>query len=76
MEVGGQLPALVALPLQIEAQLPIWIRGWVGPRASVDMVVKRRIPAPASNQTPVIQPTKLPGSWLLDQIDGKAGWLN
>jgi len=26
-----------------------WIRGWVGPTAVLDMVVKRKFPAPARN---------------------------
>jgi hypothetical protein len=28
-----------------------WIGGWVGPRASLDMVVKRRIPSSYMEQT-------------------------
>jgi len=32
-------------------------RGFVGPiRASVNTAVKRKIPAPARNKTPVVQP--------------------
>jgi len=37
MEVSGQLHALATLPLVTQ-----WIGGWVGPRAGLDMVVKRR----------------------------------
>jgi hypothetical protein len=28
-----------------------WIGGWVGPRAVLDAVVKRKIPSPAGNRT-------------------------
>jgi hypothetical protein len=28
-----------------------WIGGWVGPRAGLDTVVKRKIPSPAMNRT-------------------------
>jgi hypothetical protein len=28
-----------------------WIGGWVGPRAVLDTVVKRKIPSPAGNRT-------------------------
>jgi hypothetical protein len=36
-----------------------WIGGWVGPRAVLDAVVKRKIPSPnreSNPRTPVIQP--------------------
>jgi hypothetical protein len=35
-----------------------WIGGWVGPRAVLDTVVKRKIPSPCqeSNRTPIVQP--------------------
>jgi len=33
-----------------------WIGVWVGPRAGLDAVVKRNIPASAGNRTPVVQP--------------------
>jgi hypothetical protein len=36
-----------------------WIGGWVGPRAVVDTVVKRRIPSPrreSNPRTPIVQP--------------------
>jgi hypothetical protein len=29
-----------------------WIGGWVGPRAGLDAVVKRKIPSPSRNSTP------------------------
>jgi len=58
MEVSGQLHALAALPLGKEQLVSHWIGGWMGPRASLDMVAKRKnpFPAPAGNQTLVIQP--------------------
>jgi hypothetical protein len=36
-----------------------WIGGWVGPRAVLDVVVKRKIPNPRrelNSRTPVVQP--------------------
>jgi len=33
-----------------------WIGGWVGPRAGLDATEKRKIPAPADNGTPAVQP--------------------
>jgi len=33
-----------------------YIGGWVGPRADMDVVVKREIPAPAENRAPIVQP--------------------
>jgi hypothetical protein len=45
MEVSGQLHALAALPLGKEQLVSHWIGGWMGPRASLDMVAKRKIPS-------------------------------
>jgi hypothetical protein len=36
-----------------------WIEGWVGPRAVLDAVVKRKIPNPrreSNPRTPIVQP--------------------
>jgi hypothetical protein len=36
-----------------------WIGGWVGPRAVLDRVVKRKIPSPrrkSNPRTPIVQP--------------------
>jgi hypothetical protein len=33
-----------------------WIGGWMGPRTVLDAVVKKKIPAPAGNRTPIVQP--------------------
>jgi hypothetical protein len=35
-----------------------WLRGWVGPRAGLDAVAKRKnpFPVPTGNRTPVAQP--------------------
>jgi hypothetical protein len=36
-----------------------WIGGWVGPRAVLDAIVKRKIPSPrreSSPRTPIVQP--------------------
>jgi hypothetical protein len=38
---------------------PHWIGGWVGPRAVVDAVAKRKIPSPrreSKPRTPIVQP--------------------
>jgi hypothetical protein len=48
MEVNGQLHDLAALPPGKERH---WIGGWVGPRAGLDVVVKRKNPAHAETQT-------------------------
>jgi hypothetical protein len=55
MEVSAQLQALAALPPGKE---PL-IGGWVGPRAVLDAVVKRKIPSPrreSNLRTPIVQP--------------------
>jgi hypothetical protein len=33
-----------------------WIGGWLGPRASLDVVAKNKTPGPARNRTPVVLP--------------------
>jgi hypothetical protein len=33
-----------------------WIGGWVGPRAVLDAVVKRKIPSPCQDSNPIVQP--------------------
>jgi len=50
MKVNGRLQALAALP-----PAPIGLRSWVGPRASLDVVAKKKITitAPDENRTPV-----------------------
>jgi hypothetical protein len=61
MEVSGQLHALAALPPGKDPGTH-WIGGWVGPRAVLDPVVKRKIPNPSreSNpRTPIVQPVLL-----------------
>jgi hypothetical protein len=58
MEVSGQLHAPAALP-QGKIHGTHWIRGWLGPRAVLDAVVKRKIPSPrreSKPRTPVAQP--------------------
>jgi hypothetical protein len=58
MEVSGQLHILTALLPEEKVPGIQWIKGWVGHRASLDMVAKRKnpFPAPAGNQTLVMQP--------------------
>jgi hypothetical protein len=56
MEVSGQLQAPAALPPGKE---PLVIGGWVGPRAVLDSVVKRKIPSlrwEANPRTPIVHP--------------------
>jgi hypothetical protein len=58
MEVSGQL---YAPPLYLRERAPgtLWIRDWVGPRAVLDAVVKRKIPSSrreSNPRTPIFQP--------------------
>jgi hypothetical protein len=58
MEVSGQLHAPAALPPG-RAPGTNWIGGWVGPRAVLDAVVKRKIPSPRRESNPrtsIVQP--------------------
>jgi len=51
MELSGQFKVLVALPLGKEPLVPIgWETVW-GPRASLDTMVKGKIPYPSGTQT-------------------------
>jgi hypothetical protein len=57
MEVSGQLHAPAALPPG-ENPSTRWIGGWVGPRAVLDTVVKRKIPSSrreSKPRTPIVQ---------------------
>jgi hypothetical protein len=59
MEVSGQPHAPAALPPKERTSGTHWIGGWVGPRAVLDAVVKRRIPSPrreSNPRTPIVQP--------------------
>jgi hypothetical protein len=56
MELSGQLHAPAALTPKERAPGNHWIGGWVGTRAVLDAVVKRKIPAPAGIRTPIVQP--------------------
>jgi hypothetical protein len=58
MEVSGQLHAPATLPPEKEP-VTHWIGGWVGLRAVLDGVVKRKIPSPrreSNPRTPIVQP--------------------
>jgi hypothetical protein len=55
MEVSGQLHVPANLSPE-EIFLYRWIRGWVGFRAGLEVVAKRKIPDPVGNTTPVVQP--------------------
>jgi hypothetical protein len=57
MEVSGQLLAPADLPLGKEPLVPIG--GWVGSRAVLEAVVKRKIPSSRqkfNRRTPIVQP--------------------
>jgi hypothetical protein len=57
MEVSGQLHAPVALHPRKEPLLRIGYQVWVGPRAVLDAVVKRKIPSSrreSSPRTPIV----------------------
>jgi len=54
MEVSGQHSHPNCFP-GVRVPSTHWIGCWVGPRDSLDMMVKRKILAPARNRTPVIQ---------------------
>jgi hypothetical protein len=57
MEVSGQLHAPSALPSRERAPRTHWIRGWVGPIAGLDVVVKRKIPSTCrKSNPPIFQP--------------------
>jgi hypothetical protein len=59
MEVSGQLHAPAALSPREGAPGTHCIGGWVGPRAVLDAVVKRKIPSPrweSNRRTPIVQP--------------------
>jgi hypothetical protein len=52
MEVRGQLHALAAFTPRERAPGTHWIGGWMGLRAVVDTVVKRKIPSPCWELNP------------------------
>jgi hypothetical protein len=59
MEVNGQLHAPAALPPKQRAPGTHWIGGWLGPRAVLGAVVKRKIHCSrreSNPRTPIIQP--------------------
>jgi hypothetical protein len=59
MEVSGQLHAPTALNSRKKAPGTHWIGGWVGSRAVLDAVVKRKILSPireSNPRTPIVQP--------------------
>jgi hypothetical protein len=58
MEVNGQVHAQAALPPGKETPGTHGIRGWVGPRALLDLVVKRKIHSPrrdSNTRSPIFQ---------------------
>jgi hypothetical protein len=58
MEVSGQLDDPAALPPGKRTPGNHWIGGWMGPRAVLDAVVKRKIPSPrreSDPRTPIVQ---------------------
>jgi len=55
---GGERSASCTscLTTRERALITYWLGGYLGSRTYLDMVAKRKIPAPAENQTPVVQP--------------------
>jgi hypothetical protein len=59
MEVSGQVHFPSRFTAKERAPDTHWIGGWVGPRAVLDVVVKRKIPSPrreSNIRTPIVQP--------------------
>jgi hypothetical protein len=57
--MSGQLHTPAALPPRERAPDTHWIGGWVGPRAVLEAVVKRKIPSlcrESNSRTPIVQP--------------------
>jgi hypothetical protein len=52
MGVSGQLHTPAALPPRERAHATHWIGGWVGPRAVLDAVVKRKISSTRRESNP------------------------
>jgi hypothetical protein len=58
MDASGQLHVPAALPPGKDPSYPL-VGGWVGPKAVLDAVVKRKIPSPrreSNPRTPIDQP--------------------
>jgi hypothetical protein len=76
MDVSGQLHAPAALPPRERAPGTHWIGGWVGPRAILDAVVKRKIPSPrreSNLRTPIVQPvTQRYTDWAITVLKDQA----
>jgi hypothetical protein len=56
-----QVVSFTTRPLYPQGKFPgtHWTEGWVGPRAILDAVVKRKIPSPRREtnlRTPIVQP--------------------
>jgi hypothetical protein len=61
------LVSFTSQPLYLRERAPgtHWIGGWVGPRAGLNVMVKRKIPSPTTQResnprTPIVQPTTTP----------------
>jgi hypothetical protein len=52
MEVSGHLHAPAALPPMERATGTHWMGDWVGPRAGLDTVSKRKVPSPRRESNP------------------------
>jgi hypothetical protein len=58
---GGEFVSCTLRPLYAQENSPgtHWMGGWVGPRAVLDAMVKRKIPSPlreSNPRTPIVQP--------------------
>jgi hypothetical protein len=52
MEVSGQLHVLAVLSPKERAPGTHWIGGWMGPKAVLKAVVKKKIPSPRQESIP------------------------
>jgi hypothetical protein len=52
MDVSGQVHAPAAIPRWRDPPRTHWIGGWMGPRAGLDTVAKRKIPSPCRESNP------------------------
>jgi len=54
--------SLTPRPLYARGRAPgtHWIGGWVGPRAGLDAIANRKIPAPPGNVTPDVESAVTP----------------